>query len=177
MGWIRKIFRDNTSEKVDDVERLVRRLLFYRDEAVFLDALREAVAFASKGDDFGIRALSEAIRRKSGNPQAQFYAPQMGSLTVRYGDDLMAAEDRLLELAESGELLRDPAATQNLIGMALSVSQDGLIGLLHTIYALAGTEAGYDFQLLFNHAKQIVMLQHSRGQRTWTQEFEDEIGA
>lgn len=86
----------------------------------------------------------------------------------------MEAEDRLLELAKSRKLLDDPAATQNLISAALYLSQDGLGNLVRTIFALAGSEQGYDFQLLFNQMQSAIKLRHARGERSWTQQLNDE---
>ena len=139
MSWIKNIFG---SKKDDRLERLVRWLIFYHDESTVLDALSEATALAPKGDDMGVRALSEAIRRRCGKRDITFYAPSFGGLTMRSGEVLMEAENRLLELAKSGKLLDDPAATQGLISAALSVSQDGLSGLVQTIFALSGSEQG-----------------------------------
>ena len=171
MGWLKKIFRNKQDDRL---ERLVRKLIFYQDEATFLDALREATALAPKGDDLGVRALGEAIRRRSGKKDIAFYAPSFGGLTVRSGEEFMGAEDHLLELAKSGKLLEDPAETQNLISAALFVSQDGLKSLVQTIFALAGAEQGYDFQLLFNQMHSAIKLRHARGERSWTQQMIDE---
>src|SRR5262245_7297834 len=170
MGWLKKIF----GTKPDDrFERLVRRLIFYKDEEIFLGALREATALAPKGDDLGVRALSEAIRRRSGKKDVTFYAPPFGRLTMRSGEVIMQAENRLLELAKARRLLDDPAATQDLISAALPVSKDGLSGLLQTIFVLAGTEQGYDFQLLFNQIHSSIRLRQARGERSWTQQLEE----
>lgn len=171
MGWLKNIFGSKEDERL---ERLVRRLIFYQDEATFLDALREATALAPKGDDLGVRALSEAIRRRCRKRKITFYSPSFGGLTVRLGEEYMQAEERLLELAKSGKLLENPAATQNLISAALAVSQDGLLGLVQTIFALAGPEQGYDFQLLFNHMHSSIKLRQARGERSWTQQMTDE---
>ncbi len=170
MSWIKNIFG---SKKDDRLECLVRRLIFYHDESTVLDALSEATALAPKGDDMGVRALNEAIRRRCGKRDVTFYAP-FGGLTMRSGEVLMEAENRLLELAKSGKLLDDPAATQGLISAALSVSQDGLSGLVQTIFALAGSEQGYDFQLLFNQMHSSIKLRHAQGERSWTQQMTDE---
>ncbi len=171
MPWLKRIFG---GEKDNRLERLVRRLIFYQDEATVLDALREATALAPKGDDLGVRALSEAIRRRCGGRGIVFYAPSLGGLTMRSGGVLIEAEDRLLELAKSNKLLDDPAATQGLISAALSLSQDGLSGLVRTIFALAGPEQGYDFQLLFNQMHSSIKLRYARGERSWTQQMTDE---
>ena len=171
MGWLRSIFG---RKKKDPLERLVRRLIFYQDEAVFLDALREATALAAQGDDLGVRALSEAIRRRCGNRDITFYSPPVGGLTMRSFEEVMQAEERLLELAKSRQLLEDPAATQNLKSAALTSSQDGLRGLLTNIFVLAGTEQAYDFQLLFNQIHSSIKLRHARGERSWTQQMTDE---
>lgn len=87
---------------------------------------------------------------------------------MRSGEEAFGAEARLLELAKSHKLLDDPAATQNLISAALSVSSDSLDNLLRTIFVFAGAEQGYDFQLLFNHTHSTIQLKHARGERSWT---------
>jgi hypothetical protein len=171
MGWLKNIFR---TKQDDHLERLVRRLIFYQDEATFLDALREATALVTKGDDLGVRALSEAICRRCGKRDITFYTPSFGGLTMRSREERREAENRLLELAKSRKLLDDPAATQNLISAALSVSQDGLRGLLSTIFVLAGIEQGYDFQLLYNQMHSSVRLRNARGERSWTQRMTEE---
>lgn len=161
MGWLKSIFG---SKKDDRLERLVRRLIFYQDAATFRDALREATELAPKGDDFGIRALSEAIRRRCGGRNITFYSPS--SFTIQSGDVLFEAEDRLLELAKSNKLLDDPSATQDLISAALVLSQDGLQGLEFRIFANAGVEQCYDFHLLFNQMHSSVKLWQARGELT-----------
>jgi hypothetical protein len=40
--------------------------------------------------------------------------------------------------------------------------QDGLSSLVQTIFALAGAEQGYDFQLLFNQMHSAIKLRHAR---------------
>lgn len=168
MSWFKNIFGTKKDERL---ERLVRRLIFYQDEATFLDALREATSLAPKGDDLGVRALSEAIRRRCGKKDITFYTPSFGGLTMRPGEELMEAEKRLLELAKSHRLFDDPAATQNLISAALSLSQDGLSSLVQTIFVVAGSEEGYDFQLLYNQMHSSIKLRHARGERSWTEQM------
>jgi uncharacterized protein (TIGR02145 family) len=162
--------------KDDRFERLVRRLISYQDEATFLDALREATSLAPKGDDFGVRALSEAIRRRCGKREIAFYAAPMGHLTLRSSfEEVMQADERLIELAKARRLLEDPEATQNLMSMALPFHdrREGLSGLLDTIFEVAGSEQGYDFQLLFNQWHSSIKLRHARGERTWTEQYMD----
>jgi hypothetical protein len=115
MSWLKRIFGSRREEA--RLERLVRRLIS-PDEATFLDALREATALAPKGDDLGVRALSEAIHRKSGRQDATFYAPAFGKLTVI--DKSVEAKGEIIQLAESQALLSDPAKSQNLIFMAMA---------------------------------------------------------
>ena len=100
-----------------------------------------------EGDDFGVRALSEAIRRRSGKEEVTFYTPSFGGVTIRSGSEIVEAEDRLLELAKAHRLMEDPAATQNLISAANTVlGSDGMGKLVQMIFAFAGSEQGYDFQ-------------------------------
>jgi hypothetical protein len=167
-GWLRRLFAGKPDGQLD---RLARRLIFYQDEATVLDALREATSLAPKGDDLGVRALSEAIRRRCGRTDVTFYAPAAG-LTMRSMEETLGAEERLLDLARSGRLLADPAATQNLISAALGVSKDGLQGLVRTIFAVAGAEGGYDFQLLFNQMRCSLVLRRARGEQSWTESMQ-----
>jgi hypothetical protein len=166
MGWFKNIF---ASKQDDNLDRLVSRLVSYQDESIFLDALRDAMVLAQNGDDLGVRALSEAIRRRRGMKEVTFYVPH-GGLIMRFDEELMDAEENLLAFAKSGKLLDDPAATQNLISTALRVSQDGLSGLLKKIFALAGSEQGYDFQLLFNQMQSSINLRDARGERLVNQQ-------
>lgn len=172
MGWLRKIFGSKQDEA--RLERLVRRLIFYQDETTFLDGLREATALAAKGDDLGVRALSEAIRRRAGKQHVTFYSPPFGKLTTRTPRELAEAEDRLLELAKSHRLLDDPAATQNLMAAAnTALGYDGIDQLILKIFIVAGVEQGYDFQLLFNQMHSGIRLRHARGERSWTEQMMD----
>jgi len=173
MGWLKNIF---VTKKDDNLERLAGRLVDYKDEAVFLDALREAMALAQKGDDLGVRALSEAIRRRRGMKEVTFYMPH-GGLIMRFDEEIMEAEERLLVFAKSGKLLDDPALTQSLIATALRVSQDGLSSLLKKIFTLAGSDQGYDFQLLFNQMQSAINLKSARGEGSSIQQMKaDEPG-
>ncbi len=167
MGWLKNIF---VAKQDDDLNRLVNRLISYQDELIFLGALREAMALAQKGDDLGVRALNEAIRRRRGMKEVTFFVPH-GGLIMRFGEELMEAEEQLLAFAKSGKLLDDPAATQTLISSALRVSQDGLSGLLRKIFTLASSEQGYDFQLLFNQMQSSVNLKDARGERPLTKQI------
>ena len=170
MGWLKNLFGNKDDECY---ESLVRRLISYQDENTFLDALREATALAPQGNDLGVRALSEAIRRRCGNRDIKFYSPSFGGLTMRPGEELFQAEEHLLELAKSGKLLDDPSATQNLISAANSISQDGLNSLVKSIFASAGIEQGYDFQLLYNQMHSSIKLDYAKGERSWTQQMTD----
>ena len=160
------------SKPSDRLEGLVRRLLFYRDEPTVLDALREATTLAREGDYLGVEALSIAIRRRCGNRPIKFYSPPSGALTIRSGEDLMEAENRLFQLAESHRLLDDPEATQNIMSAANTFSPDGLDSLIRKIFTLVGNEHGYDFQLLYNQMWSSIQIRHARGERSWTETVE-----
>ncbi len=167
MGLLKNIF----APKQDDaLNRLVGRLVSYQDESTFLEALREAMALAQKGDELGVKALNEAIRRRRGMKDVTFFVPH-GGLIMRFGEELMEAEEQLLAFAKSGKLLDDPALTQSLISTALRVSPDGLSGFLRKIFALAGSEPGYDFQLLFNQMQSSINLRDARGERPLSQQI------
>jgi len=167
MGWLKNIFVTKTD---DNLDRLAGRLVSYKDESVFLDALREAMALAQKGDELGVKALNEAIRRRRGMKAVTFYVPN-GGLIMRFDEEIMEAEEKLLAFAKSGKLLDDPALTQSLISTALRVSQDGLSSLLRKIFTLAGSEQGYDFQLLFNQMQSAINLRSVNGQGLSTQQM------
>ncbi len=167
MGWLKNIF---ATKQDDDLNRLVGRLVSYQDESTVLDALREAMALAQKGDDLGVRSLNEAIRRRRGMKEVTFFVPH-GGLIMRFGEELQEAEEQLLAMAKSGKLLDDPAFTQSLISTALRISQDGLSVLLRKIFSLAGSEQGYDFQLLFNQMQSSINLRDSRGERPLSQQI------
>jgi Protein of unknown function (DUF1566) len=167
MGLLKNIF----APKQDDaLNRLVGRLVSYQDESTFFEALREAMALAQKGDELGVKALNEAIRRRRGMKDVTFFVPH-GGLIMRFGEELMEAEEQLLAFAKSGKLLDDPALTQSLISTALRVSPDGLSGFLRKIFALAGSEPGYDFQLLFNQMQSSINLRDARGERPLSQQI------
>ena len=166
MGWLKNIF---ATKQDDDLNRLVGRLVSYQDESTFLDALREVMALSQKGDDLGVRSLNEAIRRRRGMKEVTFFVPH-GGLIMRFGEEPLEAEEHLLALAKSGKLLDDPAFTQSLISTALRISQDGLSTLLRKIFSLAGSEQGYDFQLLFNQMQSAINLRDARGERPLSQQ-------
>jgi hypothetical protein len=162
MGWLKNIIGNKQDDPFD---HLVSRLVSYQDESIFLEALREAMELAQKGDELGVKALNEAIRRRRGMKEVTFYVPH-GGLIMRFDEELMEAEEQLLAFAKSGKLLDDPAVTQSLISTALRISQDGLSGLLRKIFTLAGSEQGYDFQLLFNQMQSSINLREARGERS-----------
>jgi hypothetical protein len=57
----------------------------------------------------------------------------------------------MLALAASQALLDDPARSQNLMSVALTVlGQDGLRELLHKVSSVGGDDEFRSFQLLFN---------------------------
>ncbi len=167
MGLLKNIFASKQDVVLD---RLVGRLVSYQDESTFLGALREAMALAQKGDELGVKALNEAIRRRRGMKDVTFFVPH-GGLIMRFGEELMEAEEQLLAFAKSGKLLDDPALTQSLISTALRVSQDGLSGFLRKIFSVAGSEPGYDFQLLFNQMQSAINLRDARGERPLSQQI------
>ena len=167
MGLLKNIFG---SKQDDPLDRLVSRLVSYQDESIFLDALREAMELAQQGDELGVKALSEAIRRRRGMQEVTFYVPH-GGLIMRFDEELKEPQEQLLAFAKSGKLLDDPALTQTLIAKALRISQDGLAGLLKKIFSLAGSEQGYDFQLLFNQMQSSVNLKDARGERPSSQQI------
>ena len=167
MGLLKNIFAPKQDEALN---RLVGRLVSYQDESTFLEALREAMALAQKGDELGVKALNEAIRRRRGMKDVTFFVPH-GGLIMRFDEEIMEAEEKLLAFAKSGKLLDDPALTQSLIATALRVSQDGLSGFLRKIFTVAGSEQGYDFQLLFNQMQSAINLRDARGERPLSQQI------
>ena len=170
-----EVASDLIRKKLDhNLDRLVRRLICYQDEATFLDALREAAALSKEGDDLGVRALNEAVCRRCGKQNVTFYMPNFGGMEARTAEDYVEAEDILVELAKSNRLLEEPAATQNLISAALaSLGFDGIGKLVKNIFDIAGAEQGYDFQLLFNQLHSAISLRHALGERTWTEKSRD----
>ena len=169
------------------LERLVRRLISFTDEATFLDALREATGLAQKGNALGVRALSEAIRRKSRKREVMFCTEPLGGFiwnainkgknvqqtsegittvsldSERWENEKAEAEHRLLDLAKSQALLEDPGASQKLISVLWVLGRnDDLRKFLHRIYDVGGVEQGYAFQLLFNHMQSFVTLRKKR---------------
>ena len=172
VSWLSRTFGKKSDH---DLDRLVRRLVSYQNEATVLDALREATALAPRGDDLGVRAMTEAIRRRSGKREVTFYTPAFGELTVRTLGEIGEAEDKLVELASSRRLLADVAATQNLISAANGVlGPEGMRRLLRKMFSSAGREQGYDFQLLFNQMQSAIKLRHALGERTWTEKMKGE---
>ncbi len=168
-----KLFSLFTKKKKDlTFERLVRRLLFYQDDKIFIEALTEACSLSSNGDELGVNALSEAIRRRCKRDDISFYKPLVGKLKTRPIKEHLDANEILLELAKSGKLLEDPKKTQNLMSAALVISTDGLKELLLSIYIHAGIEQGFDFQLLYNQLSQSVKLRVLNGEQTLTQKME-----
>lgn len=171
MNLFTKLFGGNAKEA--RLEVLVGKLMA-EDEATFLGGLREAVTYAPRGDDFGLRAMSEAIRRRSGKSQVEFYEPSLGGLTVRHGSELMQIEDRLLDLALKRALLADPATTQNLISAGLSfLGHERLKELALEISSLGGVEQFFGFQLLYNQMQSSIKLRHARGERSWTEKMQE----
>lgn len=171
MSWFTKLFgRDAKDARL---EVLVSKLMA-EDEPTFLGGLREAVTYAPRGDDYGVRAMSEAIRRRSGKSEVEFYEPSFGGLTMRHDSEITQIEERLLDLALKRSLLADAVTTQNLISAGLSfLGQERLTELALEIARLGGVEQFYGYQLLYNQMHSSIKLRHARGERSWTEKIQE----
>lgn len=103
MSWVSKVFGRSGSPSRES-DREFARVVSYR-KALLTKHIK----------------IQIDIRRRCGKRDITFYAPPFDGLTMRSGDVLVEAENRLLEFAKSGRLLEDPAATKDLISAALSL--------------------------------------------------------
>ncbi len=159
MGWLRRLRGEDRRE--ENLELLVRRLTFYLDQTVFQDALQEATSFASRGDDFGVRALSEAISIRSRRKKVEFPSMKFSELEMRSASDPPHAMDRLMDLAQLGRLLYNPSFSQQLIVAILNAAgDDGAEMVKQEIFVQAGADQGFDFQLLYCHTCSSIQLNH-----------------
>ncbi len=140
------------------------------EETAFIPALQEAVTYAVDGNDLGVLAMEEAMRRRAGGRKLEFMTPKLGTLTARDSATAMNAPQDLLRLVEQGALYQDPAATQDLMSACMAVhGEDEIRNCILESRALGGLDAFYGFQLLYNHILQATKLAHARGQRSWTE--------
>ena len=169
-GFWRRVVSKFSGE--DPTVRLATHLQEDVDSS-FIEALTEAVTYADKGSDTGIRAMEMAMRHRAGRNDLRFLAPKLGSLSVRSGDSASNASEYLLEKVEAGQLLDDAESSQDLISACLSFhGEDGVRNCMLQARDIGGLKAFYSFQLLYNHLLQSVKLAHARGERSWTEQQE-----
>lgn len=137
--------------KAPSIDQLVEKLVS-NYESDFLDGLREAVGRADSGDYTAVEAMREAMRIRSGKNIVSFYSP--GIVMTMGFDRYLDAESKILELAKSQALLKDPEQSGDLI-MALNTVSDAntMRDVLHKIYALGNKSEGFAFQLIFNEMR------------------------
>lgn len=167
-GWLRGLFSFSPAAKL--ASRLASN-----DDATFVSALTDAVQYGPRGDDLGIRAMEEAMRRRAGRRNLTFLQPNLGGLTGRAYSELEDAPKRLLQLAEARALLRDPRVSQDLMSACLIGHGAEMIReCMLKAAELGGVGECYAFQLLHNHLSQAAKLAHARGARSWTEQMTDE---
>jgi len=139
------------------------------DGATFGEGLTEVLAIP-ESDPLRVRALSEAIRRRSGRASVRFYEPDVGGLTARTMEELTDSQGELLRLAQQHALLLDPCTSGNLLSAFLLFHGfDDLVALANEIENIAGSDQFQGFQLLYNQMRSAVVLKTRHGQRTWTE--------
>jgi hypothetical protein len=142
-------------------------------EATFIAALQEAVRYAPEGSDVGLRAMEEAMRRRSGNKSLSFMANKLGSLTLRLGDEIFDAPNQILKLAKNRDLLRAPAKSQDLMSACFAGDIQGARKLAIRCGELGGDGQLFAFQLLYNHMIGTVKLDRARGKKGLFEDGED----
>ena len=153
MGLWSKLFGNTSNQRPRDpiVDRMASD-----DEETSLSGLGEAVRRAESGDISGLTAIREAIRVRSGKEAVDFYQP---GLVAGRGDQLAErltqSRPKLIELAKSGALLRDPRVSGDLLSAALTQVRDhgALEALTWDMYNAGGANQGFAFQLLYNEQR------------------------
>ena len=149
-------------------EGIVQKLVSPND-STFGQGLTEVLAIP-ESDPARLRAIREAIRRRSGKTNVQFYESDVGQLTKRPGEEVKNARDRVLQLARKRELLADPRMAGSFVA-AFSVffGFDAVRSLAVEVRNVGGLDQFQAFQLLYNQNRSAVVLQTSLGKKTWTQ--------
>ncbi len=154
-----KIVRDDP-----DVNAVIQKLVSH-DNTTFGEGLAEVLAIP-ESNPLQLYILREAIRFRSGKREVQFYETFVGGLTVRNGEEVLTARDRILCLAKEKALLSDPKVSGNLIAaFTLIGGFEGVVELLHEIREVAGLDQFHAFQLLYNQNRSAVCLKTSHGIR------------
>jgi hypothetical protein len=127
------------------------------DEAIFLPSLEEAVNYAPRGDSTGLEAMREAIRKRSGKQEIEFYTLQRHSF--RIGEEVMSSREQLLQLAIKRALLNDPTKTGSLIAAFRTMNAfEDYIPLLEEINSRVGYDQCAAFQLIQNEMRANAQL-------------------
>ena len=150
------------------------------DESIFIPALTEAVTYAPKGNELGVRAMEEAMRRRAFRRDLIFMEVHLGGLKTRNLKTANEAPKVLVELARDQALLRNPYVSQDLMSACITYHgyegcQDCLLEIEElVIKELVSKEQFYIFQLLYNHITQSAKLARARGERTWEEQMSKE---
>jgi len=151
VSWFKRTF------SVGPIAKLASRLA-KNDDATFVSALAEAVQYAPQGNDLGIRAMEEAMRRRAGQRQLEFHQP--GQVYPGLTDPVAL----LTDLVRVHGVLHDPRTSQVLISAILA--GNGAVGmrlLISGYTQIGGAAQGYAVQLLYNHLLQTEELAKARG--------------
>jgi hypothetical protein len=155
------------------------------NSADFTSGLQEAVNEAEAGDCKGIEAMREAIQLRSGKKEVTFYEP---GLRISSGEDFSKrkqnAPKKILELAKSHALLKDPYYSEDLITAVMSgFDSTFLRDLVLETFKAGGTREAFNFQLLYNEIRCTAKLNSDKANgilvrdRTQENTYRDRIGS
>jgi len=164
MSWLTDWFKSALpSSLVIGRERLVTQLaedLLSQDSYTRNTAVDVALNLASEGNDCVLEGIEEAIRRRHGNTDCEFYELSRGPRVYDQADG-KAAGAELLELAVNAQLwVRPPVEIQRLIARYAIIGN--LADLLKEIEKRAGEEQAHAFQLLGTHLQAKAKLTKAR---------------
>ena len=175
MGFLDWVFGKSRKMSTEDprLEPIVKKLVS-SDDTIFGEGLSTVLAI-SESDPLRLHALREAIRRRSRKSEVRFYEPNVGGLTMRDGNEVWDARDRIVLLAKQSSLLADPQASGNLLAAFTTIGGfDGVVNLAYEIREVGGLNQFQAFQLLYNQNRSAVVLRTSRGEKTWTDRVTEE---
>lgn len=145
------------------IEPLVKKLITDEEE-VFISGLNEAISFTDARNFFGIAAIRNAIRQRSGQSEAMFFKP--GQFISKGLDYHLNAKEEILKLSANKSLLQNVYDSGKLISALNFISDNSEIKLLLAeIFRIGGNSEAFAFQLLFNEMRCTLILKEAIDKR------------
>ena len=140
------------SEGEDSLFSLVKELLS-SDSSIRDGALVAARQMANRGNQGGVNALEEAIRRKAGTNSVEFHKP---GITVFEFSELVNARESLLEIASRHAICKEAKKVGSLMSKIDIQSPESVRALLTDLRRIGGEDQSLQFQLVGTHMQAVA---------------------